>query len=679
MATSGSTSVKVTNYDTLKFTWTLSSQSVTGNSSVVSWKLQLIAASSGAISSSASKDWSVTVNGTKYSGTNTVGISSNTTKTLASGTTTIAHNSDGTKTFSYSFSQEFGITFSGSSIGTKSGSGSGTLTTIPRKSTLTASNGELGVEQTLTINRSSSAFTHTITYKCGDVSGTIVTKTSSTSIKWTPPMDLAYQNTTSSKVSITFTITTYNGSTSLGSNTKTISCSFYAIPTCEITHSDTTDYKSKYGDYVKGLSKVKILMNHALAYGSPILSIHIWSAELSYIGSVNNTTHTFTKAGTKTISASMTDARGRTGFAEDVKFTVIDYEKPTIGTIKVKRVNAETNEEDIQGTTAEVTINASISPLNNLNSATYYLEYKKTTETEYQSIELKEDRGNYNLVNALHYIDDLDTSSSYNIRVRAVDDIDEAIKSARLSTGFSLMHWLASGLGMALGKIAELEGVLDIGFKTRFMGGILHPTLEPETDLNDVLTPNTYVGANITTYNYLNAPATTGTFTLEVMGMGDSGQLKQRFSMCRKTDARVFERVYYQSSWGEWVCVSDYAGTLLWSGGKFMTADHIIEFTESASNQPTGIVLVFSEYYDGAAADQTFHSFFISKKLINTHSGKGHCFQMTTSNLSYYATKYLYIRPTGITGHANNGLSGTGANGITYTNNRFVLRYVIGV
>ena len=107
MATSGSSSVTVTSWDTLKFSWETTSQSIANNTSTISWKLQLISGSSGRIDSSASKNWSVTVNGTKYSGTNTVGIANNTTKTLASNTSAIAHNSNGTKTFSYSFSHPY--------------------------------------------------------------------------------------------------------------------------------------------------------------------------------------------------------------------------------------------------------------------------------------------------------------------------------------------------------------------------------------------------------------------------------------------------------------------------------------------------------------------------------------------------------------------------------------------
>ena len=135
---SGSTSVSVTSWDTLKFSWWENSQSITDNYTVIGWKMELVAGSSGRIDSSASKTWSVTVNGTTYSGTNTIGISNNSTKTLASGTTTIYHGSDGKKTFSYSFTQQIKITFSGTYISSKSGSGSGTLTAIPRKATVTS-------------------------------------------------------------------------------------------------------------------------------------------------------------------------------------------------------------------------------------------------------------------------------------------------------------------------------------------------------------------------------------------------------------------------------------------------------------------------------------------------------------------------------------------------------------
>lgn len=137
MATSGSVSVAATSYDTLKFSWERTGYSIANNTTTISWKLELIAGAYGYISSSASKAWSVTVNGSNYSGSNTIGIANNATKTLASGSTTIGHNADGSKTFSFSFSQQFDINFNGK-IGTVSGSGTGILNSIPRQATLTA-------------------------------------------------------------------------------------------------------------------------------------------------------------------------------------------------------------------------------------------------------------------------------------------------------------------------------------------------------------------------------------------------------------------------------------------------------------------------------------------------------------------------------------------------------------
>jgi hypothetical protein len=114
MATSGYKDVAVANYITLRYSWTAGTQNVASNYTPISWKLQLISSNSSAnINSSASKDYSVTTDGSKKTGTNTVGLSGGATKTLASGSKNIYHNSDGTKTFSYSFSQEFAITYSG--------------------------------------------------------------------------------------------------------------------------------------------------------------------------------------------------------------------------------------------------------------------------------------------------------------------------------------------------------------------------------------------------------------------------------------------------------------------------------------------------------------------------------------------------------------------------------------
>lgn len=676
MATSGSKSVTVTQWDTLKFSWETTSQSIVNNTSTISWKLQLISGSDGRIDSSSSKKWSVTVNGTTYSGTNTVGIANNATKTLASGTTTITHNSNGTKTFSYSFSQEFSITFSGTSIGTKSGSGSGTLDTIARKSTLTASNGTLGTAQTLTVTRFDSSLTHTITYKCGSATGTIVTKSSDTSLSFTPPLTLASQNTTGTSVSIVFTITTYSGSTDIGSNTKTITCSIPASvkPSVSLSVSDSVGYASKYGAYVQGMSKFKVAITASGSNGSTIKAYKTAVDGKSY-STASFTTDVVSGTGTLTINVTVTDSRGRTATASTT-VSVLAYTSPKITAFTVFRCDAEGNSSSA-GAYLAAKFSSSITALSNKNTASYTLQYKKTSESSYTSITLSNYSGQFSVSNGV-YIFPAETSSSYNIVLTAADAFQSVGKTATGSSVKKLWSALTSGLGFAFGKVAELEGVLDVAFKTRFMGGILPPVLVANTDLNDVKIPNTYVGVNVASNNYGNCPITKGTFSLEVLGAGSDGQVKQRLSSCSKTESRIFERFFFENSWGEWVCVSDYAGTLLWNGGYYMTAGHTINFSENVSKQRSGIVLVFSEYFDDKVQNQSFKCEFIPKKLIIANNGASYSFFMTTSNHAFVATKYMYIHTDHITGHENNNKTFTNS-GITTTNSRFVLRYVIGV
>lgn len=265
---------------------------------------------------------SIKIDGTNYSFSGikfNTGQSTSGSQVVMTKTVNVKHSSDGSKTLSCSTSF-----YTGLKDGTLTASASKTLTTIPRKSTLSASNGTLGTAQSLTVTRQSSSFTHTIKYECGSASGTIATKSSSTSISFTPPLSLASQNTTGTSVSVKFTITTYNGSTSLGSNTKTITCSIPSSvkPSCSISVSDAAGYSV----YVKGYSKFKITVKPTLAYGSAIASYSVKANGATYT-TASVTTSVLASSGTLTITATVKDKRGRTGTATK---TVTVYDKSTL-------------------------------------------------------------------------------------------------------------------------------------------------------------------------------------------------------------------------------------------------------------------------------------------------------------------------------------------------------------
>lgn len=713
MATSGSTSVTVTSWNTLKFSWSVSSQSTANNTSTISWKLELIAGGSGRIDSSASKTWSVTVNGTKYSGNNTINIAANATKTLASGTTTITHTSNGTKTFSYSFSQQFSITFSGSSIGTKSGSGSGTLPTIARASSLTASNGTLNAEQTLTITRADSSFKHKITYTCGSASGYAAGSssafTTATSISWTPPLSLASQNTAGTSVTVSLILKTYTSAgAEIGSVTKTISCAIPASvkPSCSLAVTDPTGYFDAYGAYIKGLSKFKVTVTPSLAYGSAIATYSITANGAKYTAA-SFTTGVLTSSGTLSISATVKDKRGRSGSAS-VSRTVLNYTEPVIIKLAVQRCNEDGSAND-QGEFVKATFSAAVTNLNNKNKAAYVLKYKKSTESSFTEVGLDGYANQYSVTDAV-YIFPADSGSSYNVELSVTDNFKTTRRTTSASTGFTLMNWKADGTGIGIGKIAEESNLFDVALPARFLGAVSGnvsglnklPQVPANSDLNNYMDTGCWaVYSNADAASIANMPVARAG-RLEVISATGEGirlsqwsYLRQRFTPYNMDNA-VWERDITRSADNVWRYYEWFRSSLndtasrkvyheqkvLWgsdlTSGMYMTNGHTATLTEKISEQANGVELVFCYYNGTNDTHWAWQTFFVSKKLVALEPGGGHVFRLANGKFGSVGTKYLYINDDRIVGHADNSLTGAGS-GITYANNKFVLRYVIGV
>ncbi len=408
-----------------------------------------------------------TINGTKYS--EEITTSDKITSSgiwLFSKTLNIAHNADGTKTLTVSAYIDH------NRVKSDSHSFGHALTTIPRKSSLSAGNGTLGKAQTLTIGRESGSFTHTITYKCGGASGTIATKTAATSVSWTPPLSLASQNTKGTSVSVTLTLTTYNGSVSLGSVTKTISAAIPADikPTCSFTVSDGTTNYATYGGYIKTKSTLKIVVSASGNSGSTIKSYKVAANGTTYTSkevttgalksagtSKEVTTGALKSAGAQTISVTVTDTRGRTATASK-SITVLDYSPPRINMLAVSRCNADGTAND-QGDYGRVTISASATPLNKKNTVTYAFCYKKRSETSYSAdIPITGFKDQYNVENYSNAkcIFVADSGSTYDVILKAKDKLSAEVQSKTyLSTAVSIMHIGKEGRSVAFGKVSE--------------------------------------------------------------------------------------------------------------------------------------------------------------------------------------------------------------------------------
>lgn len=415
--------------------------------------------------------WKSTQSGTSYNGftrtayyyysvnggseiTKTVSytLPQNSTKTIVDTTLTVPHEPDGSGTIKVRTWMDTDI-----SAGViQKDSGTITLTTIPRKSTLSASNGELEKAQTLKATRKSDRFTHTLTWTCGAHKGTIATKSSAVSWTFTPSKELSKEAPYGSKVCCSFKLTTYNGSNTVGSDSKDV---WYRIPStikpaCSLSLSDHKHYKEKYGGYIQGESMLDVTITATEAYDSPISQ---------YSASVNGTTYssrTFTTGVLKTdgeevpISATVKDGRGRYGSTSST-FKVLPYKRPRITNLKVYRCNSDGTANDL-GAYCQVSFRCIITSLSNKNTKSCTLKYRQsgaTNWTEAPAILLPSYDSNCNPP-----VIAMSEEHSYEVMVTATDAFGSTNASTSVSTGYCLYHIPASGKGITFGGIAEGDG-----------------------------------------------------------------------------------------------------------------------------------------------------------------------------------------------------------------------------
>ena len=501
------------------------------------------------------------IDGKKYTFASTfnTGKKDSGSQTLLSKTVTITHGSDGKKTLACSASYSTYV-----SSGTVTTPASKVLTTIPRKSTLSVGNGTLGTAQTLTVTRQSTSFTHTIRYTCGMVSGTICSKSSSTSVPFTPDISLASQNTTGTSVSITYTITTYNGSSSVGSNTYTKTCSIpdSVKPSVTIAVSDATEYKNKFGAYVQGLSKFSVTVTATIAHGSPIASYSFVANGATYTKS-SFTTDVLKSAGTFYVSGNVKDKRGRIGQGTTSALTVLASSKPAIKKFTATRCNAD-GTDNVSGAYVKVIFSTAVTDLNSKNTATYSIEYRKSSVSTYTKVSLADYENSLTVTDA-SYIFEAATSSSYDVRLTAKDAATSTSLAISVPTGSKFMEWHKAGRGISFGKPIERDDAFEVGWRMYSTHGELVTSafeLLDGTDLDDIMDegyyviPNTAVSATILNKPPWAVEQNTATAHLEVGRMGESTQKYQRYSICAKTFQMVFQRMYYGNVWSDWIILS---------------------------------------------------------------------------------------------------------------------------
>lgn len=290
----------------------------------------------------------------------------------------ISHSADGKKTIviTFSFNGKLSSYYPNGSI-----SKTIELPTIPRTSSVTCADGNIGSATTININRASSTFTHTLTYSFQGLTGTIATKTANTSIGWTIPTSFYTKIPNANSGKGTITCSTYSGDTLIGTST----CTFNAFvinsnpsisATVEDTNTSAIQATGNKNKLIRYISNAKVVITATAKNSATISSVKVVN------GSQTKTTSTsiINSVDSGIFSLSCVDSRGLSASATVTK-TLVQYIKPVITGVILNRPSTTSN-----------TINASVQGLcfnESFGAKTNTFElkwrYKKSTETTWSS------------------------------------------------------------------------------------------------------------------------------------------------------------------------------------------------------------------------------------------------------------------------------------------------------
>lgn len=399
--------------------------------------------------------------------------------TVATWTGDVTHSADGTLKLALSCDWVMGNT----SLYSGSISDNITLDTIPRASQpscitwpqTTQNVGDIGSTFTIHMNKKG-AFTHYVYCKWG--SKTVeIGKNVADNVSWTIPIDFANDVPNSTTGTGTIYVDTYNGTNKIGTQSVSFTAS---VPAYNLTISNIalTGNNLLSGAYVQGKSTVTVNITATTMYGATIKSYSSTVDGKTYTG--NSFTSSALSNGSKTVSVTVTDTRGKTATLSSSAFTVYAYAIPNITEFTLDRQEDET--------TVIATVKGTISAINNKNAKVITVELNGVTQTISSS--------SYT-INGTTTFTNVPTDNTLTATAKITDSYTSVTQDAVLPTVAVTMDYHYSGKGIAMGKVSETEGLLDVAWEIK--------TGKPEKTLDNF----SYRGHNVidaneddTTYNW---------------------------------------------------------------------------------------------------------------------------------------------------------------------------------
>ena len=305
----------------------------------------------------------------------------------ASGSFVQNHNSDGNWSATLTLAGYI-YTYAVSANGTVS------LPMIPRASTISVSNANIGSNTTIIISRKSNSFTHTLTYSFMGLTGTIATKTTQTSVTWQVPTSFYAKIPNAKSGTCTITCTTYNGNTQVGnattdtftatvneSSSQPVLTSGYSLTVSDNTSQTLTGASNKI---ISGYSTVLANLPVTVKNSATLSEYKVTNANTTKTTQFSNS---FAKVTSNVFDIYVKDSRG---FTLGGKYpytlnnlTVLDYFKPTIKTLNIRRTE-QTSTSVLLSMTGTYW-NKNFGSTTNVNSIRYSYRWKLSSSSSWNS------------------------------------------------------------------------------------------------------------------------------------------------------------------------------------------------------------------------------------------------------------------------------------------------------
>lgn len=174
---------------------------------------------------------------------------------------------------------------------------------------LEARGDQLGSEVTLSLPRVGSPLT--LRYRCGNAQGVIVRETTRETCAWVPPVELAAEYPELQRIPVELTLELLRGGRVAESRSKWLLLGLpqAVLPQGSMTVTDETGAKELCGSFLRGYSRAAVQVEARGSAGAEIRDCRITCGALT--GQGTKVCFDLPKIGTQTVTARVTDSRGR--------------------------------------------------------------------------------------------------------------------------------------------------------------------------------------------------------------------------------------------------------------------------------------------------------------------------------------------------------------------------------